>query len=107
LFQCNRSAARERRRNLISGQEQRSSPHGIARQSCLGRTAGSAVILPQWRFANSSPPRGSGVAPALNQHVEDLTLVVDGTPEAHPLAGDPDHDLAQMPSVSRPMTTPS
>jgi len=49
----------------------------------------------------------SGVAPALNQHVEDLTLVVDGTPEAHPLAGDPDHDLAQIPSVSRPMTTPS
>ena len=60
LFQCNRSAARERRRNLISGQEQRSSPHGIARQSRLGRNrykAGSPVILPQWRFASNSPPR--------------------------------------------------
>jgi hypothetical protein len=77
------------------GQEQRSSPHGIARL-CLGRNrykAGSAVILLQWRFANGSPPRGSAVALALNQHVEDLTLVVDGPPEAHPLAGDPDHHL--------------
>jgi hypothetical protein len=40
-----------------------------------------------------------------DQRVEDLTLVVDGTLEAHPLAGDPDHHLLQMPSVSRPRTT--
>ena len=26
-----------------------------------------------------------------HQHVEDLALVVDGTPQIHPLAGDPHH----------------
>ena len=41
-----------------------------------------------------------GVAPALNQHVEDLALVVDGTPEVHSLAGNPDHHLVQVPSVA-------
>jgi hypothetical protein len=45
--------------------------------------------------------------PALNQHVEDLTLMIDDTPEIHPLAGDPDHHLVQMPSVARPRTPPS
>jgi hypothetical protein len=42
---------------------------------------------------------------ALNQHVEDLTLMIDGAPEVHPLARDPDHHLVQMPSVARPRTT--
>jgi len=50
---------------------------------------------------------GPAVAPALNQHVEDLALVVESTPEVHPLAGDPDHHLVQMPSVARPRAAPS
>ena len=33
---------------------------------------------------------------AANQHVEDLALVVDGTPEIHPLVGDLDHHLVQL-----------
>jgi hypothetical protein len=33
------------------------------------------------------------VAPALNKHVEDLAFVVNGTPEVHPLAGDPNNHL--------------
>jgi hypothetical protein len=39
---------------------------------------------------------------ALNQHVEDLALVVDGTPEIHPLVGDLDHHPVhvRMPSVA-------
>ena len=49
------------------------------------------------------PQRRPGVAPALNQHVEDLALVVDGTPEVHPLAGDPHHHLVKMPAVARSM----
>jgi hypothetical protein len=32
--------------------------------------------------------RCSGIAAALYHHVEDLTFVADGAPEAHPLAGD-------------------
>jgi hypothetical protein len=42
---------------------------------------------------------------ALNQHVEDLGLVVDSAPEVHPLAGDPNHHLVQMPSTDRARTT--
>jgi hypothetical protein len=34
----------------------------------------------------------TAVAP-LEQHVEDLALVIDGAPEVHPLAGDLDHHL--------------
>src|SRR5258708_6365128 len=41
------------------------------------------------------PQRGPAVAAALYQHVEDLALVVDGTPEIHSLAGDADHHLVQ------------
>jgi len=33
--------------------------------------------------------------PALNQHAEDLTFVVDGAPEVQPLAGDPDHHFGR------------
>jgi hypothetical protein len=37
-------------------------------------------------------PQGcSGTSAALYQHIEDPALVVDGAPEVHSLAGDPDH----------------
>jgi len=39
------------------------------------------------------PQRPPDVASALNQHVENLALVVDGTPEDNPLAGDAHHHL--------------
>jgi hypothetical protein len=45
------------------------------------------------------------VTSTLDQHVEDLALVVDGTPEIHPLAGDPHHHLVQMPAIARPRAT--
>jgi hypothetical protein len=35
---------------------------------------------------------------------EDFALVVDSTPEVHPLAGDPHHHLVQVPSVARART---
>jgi hypothetical protein len=47
------------------------------------------------------------VAPALNQHVKDLALVVDGAPQIHPLAGDPHHHLVEMPAIARPRTAPA
>src|SRR6266446_911347 len=52
------------------------------------------------------PYRCPAVAPALNQHVEDLALVVDGSPEVHPLPSDPHYHLVQMPSVAWPGTPP-
>jgi hypothetical protein len=35
------------------------------------------------------PQRRPSVAPTLNQHVENLALVIDGSPRKHPLASDP------------------
>jgi len=39
------------------------------------------------------PQRRPAVAATLDQHVKDLAFVIDGTPEVHPLAGDPDNHL--------------
>ena len=53
------------------------------------------------------PQRRPAVAATLDQHVEDLALVIDGTPEVHPLAGDPNNHLVQVPSIARAGTAPS
>jgi hypothetical protein len=50
------------------------------------------------------PQRGSAIAPALNQHVDDLTFVVDSAPKIPPPAGDPDHHLVEVPVIARPRT---
>src|SRR5262249_8657893 len=47
------------------------------------------------------PERRPLIALALNQHIEDLTLMIDGAPQVHPLASDSDHHLVQMPSLAR------
>jgi hypothetical protein len=44
------------------------------------------------------------VAPALDEHGEDLALVIDGSPQVHPFAGDPDDHLVEMPAVARAWT---
>src|SRR5271170_5409667 len=46
------------------------------------------------------------ITPAVNQHVQDLAFVIDGTPEIHPFAGDPDNHLVKMPAVARSRTVP-
>src|SRR3979411_1678016 len=47
------------------------------------------------------------VAPALNQHVENLALVIDGAPQVHPFAGYPDHHLVEVPSIAWAWAAPS
>jgi hypothetical protein len=47
-----------------------------------------------------SRKRRPAVAAALDQHVEHLALVIDGTPEIHPLASNPHHHLVQMPAIT-------
>ena len=39
------------------------------------------------------PQRRPAVTPTLDQHFENLALMIDGTPEIHPYAGDPHHHL--------------
>ncbi len=48
------------------------------------------------------PQRIAFVPPALNQHIEDLSLAVHGPLQIHPPAGDPNHHLVEVPSVTRP-----
>jgi hypothetical protein len=38
----------------------------------------------------------------LDQHVENLALIIHGTPQIHPLASDAHHHLVQMPAIARP-----
>ena len=47
------------------------------------------------------------VSTTLDQDLEDLALVVDGTPQIHLLAGDPDDHFVEMPAIARPRTARS
>src|SRR4030088_595415 len=47
------------------------------------------------------------VAAALNQHVENLALVIDGAPQVHPLARDANDHLVEVPPVARAWAAPS
>src|ERR1700730_913173 len=46
------------------------------------------------------------VSTALDQDLEDLALVVDGTPQIHALARDPDDHFVEMPAIARSGTAP-
>ena len=48
------------------------------------------------------PLGGLGVAPALDQDVQDVAVLVDGPPQVLPLAVDLDVDLVQVPFVAGP-----
>jgi len=45
--------------------------------------------------------RRPAIAAALDQHIKDFAFAIDGTPEVHPLAGNPDHHFIQVPSIAR------
>src|SRR6266404_2650340 len=47
------------------------------------------------------------VSTTLDQDLEDLALVVDGTPQIHALARDPDDHFIEMPAIARSRTAPS
>jgi hypothetical protein len=63
-----------------------------------------ALLLEQLAHQPQCRPR---VATALDQHVEHLALVIDSSPELHPLASDPNHHLIQMPAIARPWAMPA
>src|SRR3954467_14501559 len=46
------------------------------------------------------------VAAALHQHIENFALVIDGAPQVHPLAGDANHHLIEVPSTARAWAGP-
>jgi hypothetical protein len=46
------------------------------------------------------------VAAALNQHVDNLALVINGAPQVHPLPRDANDHLVEVPSVARARAGP-
>src|SRR5271167_818657 len=47
------------------------------------------------------------VSTTLDQDLKDLAFVVDGTPQIHVLACDPDDHFVEMPAIARSRTAPS
>jgi len=60
-----------------------------------GRTA---LLLQQ---APEQTPCCFGIAPGLQDLVENIAIMVDGAPQPVLLAGDADHDLVEMPDVAK------
>jgi hypothetical protein len=80
----------------------------MAERRCVGtqfvgdqQFGGEALLLEQLAH---QPQRRPAVASALHQHVEDLALVVDGPPEVHPLASNPNYHLVEVPASAWPRT---
>src|SRR3979409_286507 len=46
------------------------------------------------------------VPSALNQDLEDLALMIDGTPQIHVFARNPDDHFVEMPAIARSRTAP-
>jgi hypothetical protein len=77
------------------------------------RAGGGAQLVGDENFRHESllleqlahqPQRRPSVASALDEHIEDLALVIDGAPQIQPLAGDAHYHLVQMPAIVRPRT---
>jgi hypothetical protein len=90
---------------MRAGQSQTPERGGIGAQLVGDQQFGCEPLLLE-QLAHQ-PQRRPSVASALNQHVEDLALVVDGAPEIHPLAGDPNHHLVEVSAIARPRTAPA
>ena len=69
-------------------------PQSAERRGVGAQLVGYQQLLCEALFSHElahQPQRRSAVAAALDQHVEDLALMIDRTPEIHLLAGDPYH----------------
>src|SRR5262249_6775608 len=97
-----RSIVRPQPLLVTAGQAQTMERRGVGAQFVGDQQFGrEALLLEQLA---PQPQRRPTVPSALDQHVEKLALVVDGTPEVHPFAGDPHHHLVEMPAIARPRT---
>jgi len=70
---------------MHASQSQTPERRGVRAQLISDQKFGREALLLE-QLAHQ-PQRRPGVASALNQHIENLALVVDGTPQIHPLAG--------------------
>jgi len=82
------------------GQAQIPSCGAIRSQFVGDNGLGADALVPQ-QFPKQ--PKGRAlVAALLDRHVQDLAFVVHGPPGIHPLAGDLQHHLVEMPSTGGP-----
>src|SRR5215831_15006181 len=90
---------------MWAGQSQTPERGGVRAQLIGDQQFGREALLLE-QLAHQ-PQRRPTVAPTLNQHVEDLAFMVDGSPQKHPLAGDPHHHLIEVPAIARPRAAPA
>ena len=90
---------------MPTGQSQLSERGGVGAQLVGDQQFGCEALLLE-QLAHQ-PQRRPSVASTLNQQVEDLALMVDGTPQIHPLTGDPHHHLVEVPAIARPWAAPA
>jgi len=84
---------------VTAGQAKVAERGAVGAQSVCGEQLGDEALFPE-QLAHQAPRRAL-VAPALDQHVEDLTFMVDGAPKVHPPAGNANHHLVEMPAIAR------
>jgi len=90
---------------MRAGQSQTPERTGVRAQLVGDQQFGCETLLLE-ELAHQ-PQRRPTVAPTLNQHVEDLAFMIDGTPQIHPLTGDPHHHLVEVPAIARPRAAPA
>ena len=83
---------------MRAGQSETLERGGVRAQLVGDQQSGCEALLLE-QLAHQ-PQRRQTVASALNQYVEDLALVVDGTPQIHALARDPDDHFVGMPAIA-------
>src|SRR6516162_627442 len=85
---------------MRTGQPQTPERRGVGAQLVSDQQSGCEPLLLEQ--LTHQPQRCPSVTPTLNQHVEDLALVINGTPKIHPLSGNPHHHLASRPGEFHP-----
>ena len=89
---------------MVAGKSEMPEGSAVGAQ-LVGRHPGRREALFAEQLAHQLDGRRA-VSTTLDQDLEDLALVVDGTPQIHMLAGDPDDHFVEMPAITRPRTAP-
>jgi hypothetical protein len=90
---------------MVAGKSEMSEGSAVGAQ-LVGRHPGRREALFAEQLAHQLDGRRP-VATTLDQDLEDLALVVDGTPRIHVLARDPDDHFVEMPAIARSRTVAS
>ena len=87
-------------RTVSDGRHDRSVRSPVAAQ-LVGDQAHGLALLALQQLAEKACGRPA-VATRLDENIEDVAILIDGTPEIAPLSLDGDEDLVQVPDVAQP-----